>query len=607
MKHQPIGLFLIVCAAVMPAHAQLSASATVTASQVNATTYHYDLVLKNTGTTTIGTFWFAWIPGYDFLPSPVSNVKSPASWSDNITHFGASDGYGIQWLASGPSAYLAAGQTLSGFSFETSATPAQVEGDFNAYPGNPVETSEVYSGAPFSDNGYTFVAGNAAVTPVLGASATVTATPLNESTYHYDVVLKNTGTTTAGTFWFGWIPGTDLLPSAPVNVKSPATWSANITHSGGSDGYGIQWVASGPSADLPAGQTLSGFSFEGAITPAQLAGSSGGTPVETSFVYSGAPFSDSGFSFVPTNTNAVSTPSPMGVSPPSGSATTQMFTFTFNDTGGYQNLELVDVLINNVLDGRQACYIAFIPSGASSGTIDLVDNGGDAGGPFSSMSLPGTGSVSNGQCSITGSGSLVSGGGNTLTLMLPITFTPSFAGNKVVYMSAQNGSANSGWSALGTWNIAGAAVTGPSVTGMTPGRSTSATMTYTFTFNDTNGWQDITVADVLVNSAINGIGACYIAFVPTGATSGSVLLVDNAGDAGGPFSGMLLPGSGSVSNGQCTVSANGSMVNGAGNTLMLTLNITFNQSFAGNQVFFAAARSATLNSGWQAIGSVSVP
>jgi hypothetical protein len=54
---------------------------------------------------------------------------------------------------------------------------------------------------------------------------------------------------------------------------------------------------------------------------------------------------------------------------------------------------------------------------------------------------------------------------------------------------------------------------------------------------DTNGWQDIPVANVPIASAINGIGACYVAFVPSGAAAGLFFLVDDGGDAGGPYSG----------------------------------------------------------------------
>jgi len=83
-------------------------------------------------------------------------------------------------------------------------------------------------------------------------------------------------------------------------------------------------------------------------------------------------------------------------------------------------------------------------------------------------------------------------------------------------------------------------------------------------------------------------------------------LVNDPGTALLP--GLVLNGSGSVSNSQCMISGIGSSVNGSGNTLTLTLAITFTQSFAGNQVFFLSARNNNgQNSNWQSLGTVAVP
>jgi len=295
--------------------------------------------------------------------------------------------------------------------------------------------------------------------------------------------------------------------------------------------------------------------------------------------------------------------------PAAGSGLSQTLTFTFSDTGGWQSLTVVDVLINNVLDGRHACYVALVPSGATSGSLYLVDDAGEAGGPFQGMVLPsGSGSIGNGQCSISGAGSSVSGSGNNLTLTLAVTFNSSFAGNKLFYLAARDQAANnSGWQAMGTWAVPGPFVAGPVVSGVSPARSSLPAEAYAFTFTDSNGWQDIAVANILINTAIDGRQACYLAIVPSSANSAPVFLVDNAGDAGGPYAGLVLPGTGTVSNGQCTVSGAASTVSGSGNTLNVTLGITFSPSFAGNQVLFAAARSNTLSSGWQAVGTTTVP
>ena len=307
-------------------------------------------------------------------------------------------------------------------------------------------------------------------------------------------------------------------------------------------------------------------------------------------------------------------PSVGTVTPASGSGYSQTFTFTFSNTAGAAKLTVLNILINNVLDGRQACYMAYENVNTTIGGLDLVDNAGNAAGPYGQVFIFNTpspnyhGAVQNAQCAITSAGSTVSTNGNTLTLTLAISFSPSFAGNKAIYLAARQGTANSGWQAMGTWNVPGPVTTGPSVTGMSPASSTGPTQTYTFMFSDTNGWQDIGVANVLVNHDLDGRQACYLAYTPAGANTGMLnLLVDNPANAGGPSTSMVLPGSGTLSNSQCTVSATGATVSGAGNTLTLTLPITFNHSFAGANIFYLAARNNTLNSGWQTVGTVSVP
>jgi sugar lactone lactonase YvrE len=302
--------------------------------------------------------------------------------------------------------------------------------------------------------------------------------------------------------------------------------------------------------------------------------------------------------------------SPVSVNPGAGSATTQTFTFKFEDPNGYADLAVLDVLINNSLDGIGACYVAFAPASASSGYLYLVDDAGDGGyASGSPISLPSSSTLQNSQCTISGAGSSVSASGNTLTLTLAITFASGFGGNKIFYTAARNNTQNSGWQALGTWDVPGPAPVGPAVGGVTPARSASTGQPYTFTFTDTNGYGDLAVTDVLINNFLDGIGACYVAFAPTSATSGYLYLVDDAGD-GGYASGspMALPSSSTLQNGQCTINGSGSSVTASGNTLTLNLAIAFSSSFTGNRVFYLAARNNSIgNSGWQAVGSVTVP
>jgi hypothetical protein len=135
----------------------LDASATFTDTVVSPGVYQYDITLNNTGTTTIGTFWFSWVPGFGFMSTAPTDVQSPSGWSDSITNSGGA----ILWTDAGA---LGQGMSQSGFEFESTLTPAELEAASSAIPTDPVTTSFVYIAAPFGDPGLQLV-----VTPAQGA------------------------------------------------------------------------------------------------------------------------------------------------------------------------------------------------------------------------------------------------------------------------------------------------------------------------------------------------------------------------------------------------------------------------------------------------------
>ncbi|SRR5579883_2227107 len=112
--------FIIFCVSALPLLGDERAAATLSFAQVNATTYHYKMTLTNTGTSNLGTYWFAWVPGEDFMPTSPTNISSPPSWTSTITFAGPGDGYAILWTAGTP---LAPGGSLSGFEFDSATTP----------------------------------------------------------------------------------------------------------------------------------------------------------------------------------------------------------------------------------------------------------------------------------------------------------------------------------------------------------------------------------------------------------------------------------------------------------------------------------------------------
>jgi hypothetical protein len=163
IDHLKIGIcfqasLLLAMAAMTPAmRASEIGSATLSSTQVDPTTWLYSIQLDDIGATNVGTFWFAWVPGEDFMGVSPTDISSPAGWTDSITNAGPSDGYAIQWLAGAGDA-IQPGNTLGGFKFESTISPTSIAANSPFYSSTPTLTSTIYSGAPFSDAGFQFVA-----------------------------------------------------------------------------------------------------------------------------------------------------------------------------------------------------------------------------------------------------------------------------------------------------------------------------------------------------------------------------------------------------------------------------------------------------------------
>jgi hypothetical protein len=164
-------------------------SLTSTTGTQGSLVYHYDISVTDTGTTNIGTFWFAWIPGEDFLPHAPQSEGNPTGWGSVPTGGGIYDGSAIQWVAS--SNAITPGHTLDGFAFTSSDSPTVLAGKSPFYPTTDILTSFVYAEAPEApgDLGSRFtvaaVPTTAATTTTLassqpgitvGSSVTITAT-----------------------------------------------------------------------------------------------------------------------------------------------------------------------------------------------------------------------------------------------------------------------------------------------------------------------------------------------------------------------------------------------------------------------------------------------
>ena len=297
-------------------------------------------------------------------------------------------------------------------------------------------------------------------------------------------------------------------------------------------------------------------------------------------------------------------PSAQDSGPMFSAGLTQTLTFKFSHPQGYQQLGVVNVLINESLSGEGACYVAYSQPAQ---VLFLVNDQGPSNGLSNPVQLGANGTVNNSQCTIFSNGSSAVGTGTTLTLKLNIAFKSGFAGNKIIYTGARDtNELSSGWKTLGVAAIPAVDTSYPRTDGTTPPTVTSASQIITVDFRHATNANSLQTAWVLVNNALNGMAACYAAYYVPG---NLLFLFPDNGDASRIVA-VPLSGTSMVENSQCRISAQGSSAVVSGNLLSLRLNVTMKSSFTGPKAVWGAVQTLDgqqATSRWKALGAWLVP
>jgi hypothetical protein len=128
------------------AHAQGQiASGTIGSSGAGPYTYNLTFSDSASATSPVGSVWYSWIPGQFFLPGTPTSASAPAGWTATIFL------NSVQFVASSPANDITAGQSLSGFGYQATFSPAQLAAAANS------GQSDAYSAGLFSDGGDIFV------------------------------------------------------------------------------------------------------------------------------------------------------------------------------------------------------------------------------------------------------------------------------------------------------------------------------------------------------------------------------------------------------------------------------------------------------------------
>ena len=279
-------------------------------------------------------------------------------------------------------------------------------------------------------------------------------------------------------------------------------------------------------------------------------------------------------------------PSAVSVTPNNGSGSgPQTFSYLYSDSSGYQNIYLVQTILNTTLSWPNSCGTMYI---AASGLYLMNDAGNNWLGPLT-IGQPGT--LQNSQCTLDAGASSASGSGTNLTVNLAFTFQPGFTGPKSNFMLADDvvNNLTSGFQNRGTWSPDPA--TAPSAVSVTPNNgSGSGPQTFSYLYSDSSGYQNIYLVQTILNTTLSWPGSCGTMYI---AASSSLYLMN---DAGNSWLGPLTIGQpGALQNSECTLDAGASSASGSGTNLTVNLSLTFQPGFTGLQNNFMLANDVVNN------------
>jgi hypothetical protein len=140
----------------------------------------------------------------------------------------------------------------------------------------------------------------------------------------------------------------------------------------------------------------------------------------------------------------------------------------------------------------------------------------------------------------------------------------------------------------------------PGIVSVTPNSGTGLLQVFTLVYSDPQGAAEMNENWMLINTSNSAGSACFVYYHPQ---TNLMYLRNDAGSAW--LTPALTPGgSGTLSNSQCTLNANGSSVVASGNNLTINVSLTFSPTFTGTRnVYMFASGLSGLNSGWVKEGS----
>jgi uncharacterized repeat protein (TIGR01451 family) len=290
-------------------------------------------------------------------------------------------------------------------------------------------------------------------------------------------------------------------------------------------------------------------------------------------------------------------PAPVSVAPNSGSGARQSFALQYSDTAGAANLQLVYAwFITNLANPVSSCLLYYQ---RSTNQLNLLNDGATA---WQTATLGAATTLQNSQCSVNVAPATAVPSGTTLTLTLPMTFQPAYAGTQNIYMFDSDVSgANSGWQQEGAWTVSAASGV-PTAVSVTPTSGSGASQTFALEYSDTAGAGSLALMYAWFNTNLTTASSSCILYYQR--STNQVNLLNDGATA---WEAATLGSAATLQNNQCSVNVAAATAVPSGNTLTLTLPMTFKPAYAGaKNIYMYDSDVSGANSGWQQEGTWTV-
>lgn len=272
------------------------------------------------------------------------------------------------------------------------------------------------------------------------------------------------------------------------------------------------------------------------------------------------------------------------------------FMTTYSDADGYQNIQYVYFLMNSSTSGLTCLYAYYNQN------TNLLYLRNDLNTAWLGGYTPGSANtIENSYAKLDCSQTTVTGSAATLTINWSVILKPLFTGAKNTYLYVMDDvNAYKTYTKVGTWTIPNSL---PQLGTITPSSGTSTpnqAVTFTSTYSDADGWQNIQYVYLITNTYANGTNCLYSYYD----TVANKLYLRN--DANSAWVGGYIPGSSNtISNTYVALNCAQTTVSGSGPNLTVNWSITFKDAFSSraNNCYLYVTDNAGKAAGWTQKGS----